>query len=254
MSFLCTKVVTRKPSKDPKRKNARQEEKKYYYVYEAETRRDKRNQKVKHKILGRVGPLVKLKKTGLTEFSIFDVLQLDKDAILKYVLERNLTGYGFEKVRDNLFINGDIEVDLNKLHVVHKDSKKGVVLNIHDGYLCNKTLKNLFEFDLRTESDLSGLAVAVRNIGLLQLSITEEEKGTPNQVDQLIHAMSRVIEKEDYEPDEMKAKLQLLIEQYKQFMAILVRKYPNFKMPKVRVENKPVETASMDEFRKQHGW
>ncbi len=254
MSFLCTKVVTRKPSKDPKRKNARQEEKKYFYVYEAETRRDKRNQKVKHKILGRVGPLVKVKKTGLTDFSILDVLKFEKDEILRHVLERNLIGYGFKKVRDNIFINEGVEVDLNKLHVIQKESKKNVVLNIHDGYLCNKTLKDLFEYDLRTESDLSGLAIVVRNIGLLQLSITEEEKEKPNQVDQLINAMSRVIDKDSYEPDEMKAKLQLLIDQYKQFMAILVRKYPNFKLPKVRVENKPVESTSMDEFKKNHGW
>ncbi|MFH0874791.1 MAG: hypothetical protein V1859_02550 [archaeon] len=256
MSFYCVKKVSKKPSKSLNRKNARTKEKQYYYVYEAHAYRAKRTQKVKHKILHSAGQLFEPKHIKEVYFSVFDVMSLDKDAILKFVIRQNLIAYGFTEVGMDCFENGNAYANLQKLEVRNKSSKKRIAVKINEGFLCNHTLKTLFSFDLTSRDELPELARLVRNIGLLPLtpnSVEENDKEKDynlKQVEGLINAMSKVM---GDEPNSEEQKLNFLVERYRTFFAVLIKKYPNFNEKTVEPK-KEDDVMSFDDFRKKHGW
>lgn len=253
MSFLCVKTVTRNASKNSNRKNARREIKKYHYVYEAETRRDKRNQRVKHKIIDSIGTLVPTKKVGNSPLPILSMLDLDKDSLLSEVIKHNLFNYGFKEKKKNIFSNKSIEVNLKAKKVRDTATGKEVVLGIHEGYLCSKTLNRLFELDIITESDLLLLVKYVRDVGLLQLSVPkdEEEDKNPKHIDGLINIMSKAMGEE---PEEVQNQTKLLIEKHRMFLSVLIKKYPNFKRSAAIEPDVESERISIEEFQKKHGW
>lgn len=254
MTFLCIKKVSRYPSKDKTRANARKDEKVYKYVYELEASRSKRTQKIKHKIIGRIGPLQEVKLVSDTYFSVLDAATLSKDEFIKHALRNNLRGYGFKQTNKDVFLNNDTIVDLNKLRV-YKQGKNNIVLNIHDGYLCTKTLEELFDFELIEAYQLPELVKKVRNIGLLPLTVKAESLEAPGNkgtsVFDLIHAMEKALGEE---PDELQTKTKLLIERHRTYLALLIKKYPKYRPPEKMESEAEPEELSMEEFSKKFGW
>ncbi|MBN1157378.1 hypothetical protein JXA85_07170 [Candidatus Woesearchaeota archaeon] len=242
MSFFCVKTVTRKPSSASGRKNARSSEKKYMYVYEAETKRD--GQKIKHRILERVGPFVKLKKEKNVSFDTAELSKLERRELIKEVLRQNIIAHGMNEAERDIFEKEGCEVNLRNLRVTDNIGK-AVVIGINDGYLCTKTLERLFYFELKSQADLPVLVKYVRDIGLLPTKVKQEEELDIKNVEGLIKAIGKALgdgPKEKTEMDEV-------IEKHQAFFSILVTKYPGFKPPEIKTEEMPIS-----KFRQEIGW
>ncbi|MFH2021062.1 MAG: hypothetical protein ABIJ34_06605 [archaeon] len=208
---------------------------------------------MKHKILHSAGQLFEPKQIKEAYFSVFDVMDLDKDAILKFVIRQNLIAYGFTEVGNDCFENSNVHVNLQKLEVRDKSNKKRIAVKINEGFLCNHTLKNLFSFDLTGDHELPELARSVRNIGLLPLTanLVPEKDYNTKHVEGIINAMSKLMGEE---PSEEDLKIKLLVERYQTFLAILVKKYPNYKASERMQEDEPDSEMSFDEWNRKHGY
>ncbi len=245
MSFFCVKTVTRKPSCDSKRKNARNCEKKYMYVYEAETWRDKATQKIKHRIIEKIGAFVKLEREMPVSFDVAELSRLERNELIMNVLRQNLIVHGMKEAEKDIFENDGYVVNLRKLNVADRKNN-AVVIGINDGYLCKKTLERLFGFELMAEADLPVLVKYVRDIGLLPTKVLRmEEDLDVSNVGGIIKAIGKVLGDEPSEKTEMDD----VIEKHQAFFSILVTKYPKFKMPEMKTEEMPI-----NRFKDEIGW
>ena len=239
--------MRRNPSRKQGRKNARKKSKIYKYVYELESIRKRK--KIRHEIKDRVGPLYELKVSAKSHFSFYDAADLDRVEFIKHAIRHDLREYGFKQTSKEIYENKDIVVDLNKLIVSRHGNN--IVIHIHEGYLCTKTLRDLLEFDLKSVEQIPDLIRKVRNIGLLPMTVESDplpQDGKAVSVYYLIGAMEKAMGEE---PNELEARTKMLVERHRNFLSLLIKKYPNFKPPTKNTES---DMVSIDQFREEHGW
>lgn len=106
------------------------------YAYLVENKYNKRKKQSRQKSKEYLGKVIRLNpsKGPINAPSIKEALILE------------LTSKGF-KQKKNLFILDDISIDLENLTV--KQNEKNICLELNEGFLCNKTLTNLFNFNTR---------------------------------------------------------------------------------------------------------
>jgi hypothetical protein len=244
MSFFCVKSVRRKAVPSD-RKNARLSDKEYSYVYEAHAIRDKRSQKVRHKLIGRIGHFFRLEKKDSVLIDSEEAGVMDKDSFLRHVLKLNLIAHGMTESEKLVFENDTFAVNLYDFSVRKKNICSDVVLGINDGYLCSRTLKSLFDFELVAEADMPLLVRCVRDIGLLPTAISEKKKPeSVASVEGLIALIGRALGDEFPNYDKVE-----ILDKHRAFLSILVSKYPKFRPTRITTEEVPI-----DKFREEIGW
>lgn len=131
----------------------------YTYAYLVENKWKKRakgKKKSRQKVKAYLGRVHKLEKETELDFlellSINDVEKYvdskDKKDIIIDLVKYELLKHGFDEV-GSLVSNGDIFFDLDKIEfsVLEDDKhKKGIVLELNEGFLCKETLRSLTNF------------------------------------------------------------------------------------------------------------
>lgn len=158
MAFIRVKV----------RKNYRGEELSYGYLVENFWLKRKKRPKQKIKrYLGRIYSFEFVKNYFL-DFNKLEKVSVEE--ILKLLIKRELKKIGFNG-NGEIYKKSCFFVDLDKQKVVR--SKKNIVLQLNEGFLCNYSIKNLFSYN-KIFSKETGKEFA-KQLKLTGIDMDEEE-------------------------------------------------------------------------------
>ena len=126
--------------------------KEYAYLVENKWTYKGSRQKVS-KYLGRVAKPEKIKD----EVFNFNPEKRGEE-IIRDLVKWQLLNHGFEEIAQNLFCFSDMFVDLNENKVFLKKKQENLqgAVKINDAFLCDTTLKNLFNIKVEGELEDSG--------------------------------------------------------------------------------------------------
>ena len=141
--------------------------KEYCYIVENEWKSKGSRQKVKY-YLGRVYRFnVKNNSSFFEYFKIENIQKYidgnDKNKILKDLIEWELFRFGISNQ----------EFSMNLKNITIKKNKKNIVFLIDDGFMCELTLKNLFNFKFEGDEQIDGYRLA-RNFVEAGIKVPQE--------------------------------------------------------------------------------
>jgi hypothetical protein len=115
------------------------------YAYLVRSKWDKRSKKVKQKVskyLGKIQTLDRIRNTSFSEYYHVDVdeyvLKHDLHHLVRDLVELEFYRHGFIKKNTATMINGENEVDIEKLETVYA---------MNEGFMNKNTLRQIFKYD-----------------------------------------------------------------------------------------------------------